>query len=58
MSIDRNSLSRKISVVLPAKNEAGGLAQVLPKLRAMYEHAELIVVDDGSRDDTDRKSVV
>jgi glycosyltransferase involved in cell wall biosynthesis len=52
MSIDRNSLSRKISVVLPAKNEAGGLAQVLPKLRAMYEHAELIVVDDGSRDDT------
>lgn len=52
MSIDRQSLSRQISIVIPAKNEAGGLAHVLPALRSLYEHAELIVVDDGSRDET------
>lgn len=52
MSIDKKLLSQSISIVIPAKNEAGGLAQVLPALRALYEHAELIVVDDGSQDGT------
>lgn len=41
-----------LSIILPAKNEAPGLAQVLPGLRKNYPHAELIVVDDGSSDDT------
>lgn len=42
----------KISVVLPAKNEAEGLAKTLPALRELYPEAEVIVVDDGSTDDT------
>ncbi len=42
----------KLSVILPAKNEAVGLARVLPALRAMLPDAEVIVVDDGSSDDT------
>jgi glycosyltransferase involved in cell wall biosynthesis len=42
----------KVSVVLPAKNEAEGLQKVLPALRNCLPHAELIVVDDGSTDDT------
>jgi len=42
----------RISVVLPAKNEAEGLARTLPALRELYPHAEVIVVDDGSTDDT------
>lgn len=41
-----------ISIVLPAKNEAANLAMLLPKLRAGFPDAEVIVVDDGSSDDT------
>jgi glycosyltransferase involved in cell wall biosynthesis len=42
----------RLSVILPAKNEAEGLRQTLPRLRAAQPDAELIVVDDGSTDDT------
>jgi glycosyltransferase involved in cell wall biosynthesis len=41
-----------LSVILPARNEAVGLAKVLPELRRLLPHAEVIVVDDGSTDDT------
>ncbi len=42
----------KVSVVLPAKNEAEGLRRTLPALAAAVPGAEVIVVDDGSTDDT------
>ncbi len=42
----------RISVVLPAKNEAQGLERTLPALRACLPDAEVIVVNDGSTDDT------
>lgn len=42
----------RISVVLPAKNEAEGLALTLPALRKAYPDAQIIVVNDGSTDDT------
>jgi len=41
-----------ISVILPAKNEAEGLRRTLPSLRACLPDAEVIVVDDGSTDET------
>jgi glycosyltransferase involved in cell wall biosynthesis len=41
-----------ISIVLPAKNEAAALAQLLPRLRQAQPNAEVIVVDDGSTDAT------
>ncbi len=41
-----------LSIILPAKNEAEGLKKVLPAIRACHPEAELIVVDDGSTDDT------
>lgn len=41
-----------ISVILPAKNEAGGLDQTLPALTTLLPGVEIIVVDDGSTDDT------
>jgi glycosyltransferase involved in cell wall biosynthesis len=42
----------KISIVLPAKNEAEGLRRTLPGLRELLDGAEIIVVDDGSTDET------
>ena len=41
-----------LSVILPAKNESEGLRRTLPRLRELLPDAELIVVDDGSTDDT------
>jgi glycosyltransferase involved in cell wall biosynthesis len=41
-----------ISIVLPAKNEAAALAELLPKLRSALPQAEILVVDDGSSDDS------
>jgi len=41
-----------LSIVLPAKNEAAALIKVLPLLRSTYPEAEILVVDDGSTDET------
>ncbi|MGX5673019.1 glycosyltransferase family 2 protein [Thermomonas sp. XSG] len=46
--------NRILSIILPAKNEAEGLRGTLPALRVAYPEAEIIVVDDGSTDDTAR----
>lgn len=40
------------SIVIPAKNEEQGLALFLPRLRALYPAAQIIVVNDGSTDAT------
>lgn len=42
----------KLSIIIPAKNESKGLTQILPRIRALFPGAELIVVDDASSDDT------
>ncbi len=45
-------MNQKLSIVLPAKNEAGALTKLLPDLRQRYADAEIVVVDDGSSDST------
>lgn len=42
----------RISLILPAKNEAEGLRRALPGVRELLPDAEIIVVDDGSTDET------
>jgi glycosyltransferase involved in cell wall biosynthesis len=42
----------RLSIILPAKNEAPALAGLLPRLREAQPDAEIIVVDDNSTDDT------
>ncbi len=42
----------RISIILPAKNEATGLYKTLPALRALFPDAEVLVVNDGSTDET------
>lgn len=41
-----------LSIILPAKNEAKNLVSLLPELRQMFPAAEIIVVDDGSTDES------
>jgi len=41
-----------LSIILPARNEAGAVAQTVEKIRARYAQAEIIVVNDGSTDAT------
>ncbi len=40
------------SLVIPARNEAEGLRKLLPEVARLLPEAEIIVVDDGSTDDT------
>lgn len=40
------------SIVLPAKNEEDNLARLLPEIKKLYPSVELIIVDDGSTDNT------
>lgn len=44
--------ARKVSIVIPAKNEGKALVWFLPLLKKTRPHDEIIIVNDGSDDDT------
>ena len=44
--------TNSFSVVIPARNEAAGLRAILPGLVALMGQAEILIVDDGSIDNT------
>jgi glycosyltransferase involved in cell wall biosynthesis len=50
--MDTHDRHGKLSIVLPAKNEAQALRTLLPTLTQRFPHAEIIVVSDGSTDAT------
>ena len=50
MTVQTNPAS--LSIILPCKNEAQGLQKILPTLKTLYPDAEIIIVDDGSTDDS------
>ncbi|MGB5165113.1 MAG: glycosyltransferase family 2 protein [Woeseiaceae bacterium] len=43
---------QKLSIIIPAKNEAAAIGQVVAKATSSFPDAEVIVVNDGSSDDT------
>ncbi len=45
-------MNESLSIILPAKDEAANLPSLLTELKALYPSAEIIVVDDGSTDQT------
>lgn len=46
-------MTDSVSVIIPAKDESDGLRAILPAIRSLYPNYELIVVNDGSTDDTE-----
>ncbi len=44
--------SKSLSIIIPAKNEAESIANVVSTARSEFPDAEIIVVDDGSSDAT------
>lgn len=49
---DGGSSTVALSIVLPAKNEAGAIGRVVAELVQRHPGAEVLVVNDGSTDDT------
>jgi glycosyltransferase involved in cell wall biosynthesis len=45
-------MKNNLSIILPAKNESASLRKLLPELIAAYGDAEIIIINDGSEDDT------
>jgi len=45
-------MEHNISIILPAKDESEALKDLLPKLSDLYPEEQIIVVNDGSDDDT------
>jgi glycosyltransferase involved in cell wall biosynthesis len=41
-----------ISIIIPAKNESASIGKLLGRIRERYPSVEILVVDDGSTDDT------
>ena len=46
------NIRENLSIVLPARNEAANIGSHLAEIQALYPDAELIVVNDGSTDNT------
>jgi glycosyltransferase involved in cell wall biosynthesis len=44
--------ARNLSIIIPAKNESGAIGALVAEVRRLYTNAEILVVDDGSEDDT------
>lgn len=45
-----------LSIIIPAKNEATSIGQVVEGVRQRYADAEILVVDDGSSDETKKNA--
>lgn len=47
-------MTRKLSIILPTRNEEASLQKLLSEIRTLQPEAEIIVINDGSTDDSER----
>ena len=52
-----NSLSSNVSIVLPAFNEEQSIGKTIREIRELYPDIEILVIDDGSSDNTAQEAV-
>ena len=50
------NVPQNVSIVVPAFNESQSVATLISQLRGVAEWREILVVDDGSTDDTSRRA--
>lgn len=50
--MNRPTADRSLSIIIPAKNEAAAIGEVVRTARAEFPEAEILVVNDGSTDET------
>ena len=50
--MNQGAAGESLSIVIPAKNEATSIGDIVSSAIAEYPSAQIIVVDDGSTDDT------
>ena len=43
---------QRVSIIIPAYNEAQSIGGIVNKLRSLHPKYEIVVIDDGSKDDT------
>lgn len=53
---NENSLAENVSIILPAFNEEQSIGSTIRAIRELYPEIEILVVDDGSKDNTARKA--
>jgi glycosyltransferase involved in cell wall biosynthesis len=44
--------NQKVTVIIPAYNEAGSIGNIVSEIKSLYPDFEIIVINDGSVDDT------
>lgn len=47
-----NKQSTEVTILLPAYNEEAAIATTVKKIKTMYPDYEVLVIDDGSSDNT------
>lgn len=50
--MNNEKIAKSISIILPAKNEEAAISRILSELTQKFPEAEIIVIDDGSDDNT------
>ena len=46
-----------LSIIIPAKNESASIGDLIREIRSQYPKAEILVVNDGSTDDTETVAI-